>query len=214
MRRLFLIFSWLVTIAAMAQQGTAAEAQQGTAAEADYEEAVVDTTVVASSDIRSLFCEMPDSLLPFLSENNRLDMMDFMDSGMKAVVRNVFDGKSEMTALTDRYCRVSLTEATTLEMAVLDIAATSEKVLCAVFTYGSTEVKESAVYFYTTDWQRLETSRFAALPQQELYVASLSDEGAVLDIRITKALEQPAIEGQEMASEELTRLKWNGIKYN
>jgi hypothetical protein len=47
------------------------------------------------------FRQMPDSILPYLTANNRLDMLDFMDSHMKARVQNKFDGYSEMLSLAD-----------------------------------------------------------------------------------------------------------------
>lgn len=42
--------------------------------------------------IRDIFKQMPDSLMPYLSQNNRLDFIDFLDSHMKAEVRNTFGG--------------------------------------------------------------------------------------------------------------------------
>ena len=51
--------------------------------------------------IRDIFKQMPDSLMPYLSQNNRLDFIDFLDSHMKAEVRNTLGGTSEMTALAD-----------------------------------------------------------------------------------------------------------------
>ena len=59
----------------------------------------------AQQKMRDVFLRMPDGLLPYLTENNRLDFIDFMDSGMKAVVNNELGGKSEMLSLR-RYCRV------------------------------------------------------------------------------------------------------------
>ena len=37
--------------------------------------------------MRDVFKQMPDSLLPYLTQNNRLDFIDFMDSNMVAIVR-------------------------------------------------------------------------------------------------------------------------------
>ena len=34
--------------------------------------------------IRDVFKQMPDSLMPYLSQNNRLDFIDFLDANMKA----------------------------------------------------------------------------------------------------------------------------------
>ena len=38
--------------------------------------------------MRDVFNHMPDSLMPYLSHNNRLDFIDFIDSNMKSEVRN------------------------------------------------------------------------------------------------------------------------------
>ena len=51
--------------------------------------------------IRDVFKQMPVSVMPYLSENNRLDFIDFIDSDMKAIVRNRLGGSSEMISLTD-----------------------------------------------------------------------------------------------------------------
>ena len=54
-----------------------------------------------SIQIRDAFRAMPDSLMPYLSKNNRLDFIDFLDSNMKAEVKNALGGTSEMLSLGD-----------------------------------------------------------------------------------------------------------------
>ena len=53
--------------------------------------------------MRDVFKQMPDSLIPYLSSNNRLDFIDFIDSKMDAEVANSLGGKSRMQKLTDKY---------------------------------------------------------------------------------------------------------------
>ena len=48
--------------------------------------------------LRDAFRQMPDSVMPTLTQNNRLDCLDFLDAGMKAEVRNRLGGTSVMTA--------------------------------------------------------------------------------------------------------------------
>ena len=62
---------------------------------------IASSSVAQELTIRDVFRQMPDSLMPYLSTNNRLDFIDFLDSNMKAEVKNQFDGKSEMTVMTD-----------------------------------------------------------------------------------------------------------------
>lgn len=107
--------------------------------------------------MKEVFRTMPDSLMPYLSENNRLDFIDFMDSGMKAEVRNTLGGTSEMTALTVDSLSIRMSEALRVDMLLL--APSQEdtcRVVCFVQTYGTDSLSlESTVDYYTTTWQQL-----------------------------------------------------------
>ena len=56
------------------------------------------TGQVSAQDMlmRDVFRQMPDSIMPYLSQNNRLDFIDFLDSDMKAEVKNALGGTREM----------------------------------------------------------------------------------------------------------------------
>ena len=69
-----------------------------------------------AQNMREVFKSMPDSLTPYLSMNNRLDMMDFMDAGMKAVVTNQLGGDTEMTFLSDDSLSVKMNETLLLDL--------------------------------------------------------------------------------------------------
>ena len=69
-----------------------------------------------AQNVREVFKSMPDSLTPYLSMNNRLDMMDFMDAGMKAVVTNQLGGDTEMTFLSDDSLSVKMNETLLLDL--------------------------------------------------------------------------------------------------
>ena len=59
-------------------------------------------TVACAADLRTLFVDMPDSVIPTLTRSERLDFLDYMDSGMKAVVKNRLGGESEMRSMRRR----------------------------------------------------------------------------------------------------------------
>lgn len=112
--------------------------------------------------LRDLFRQMPDSLLPYLTQNNRLDFIDFIDSKMKAEVRNALDGTSEMTALTDDSLSIRLSEASTIDIHLLQTIAqpadSSRQVICVVRTWSiNNGGTESRTEFYGTDWTPLVT---------------------------------------------------------
>ena len=101
-----------------------------------------------TQDINSVFISMPDSLSPILTKVNRQDFADFLSSGMKAVVKNKFDGTSEMLKLTDDYLKLNTTSASSEEMKLLPLND-SVNVLCVVKTYSG-PAEDSKVTFYST----------------------------------------------------------------
>ena len=118
---------------------------------------VVDTLYMAIADY---FREIPDSILPTLSLNNRLDMLDFMESKMKAEVTNSLGGKSEMTLLTDSTLSIHMSKALKVDMLLLTPEASadtdSEEVLCLIETFGCDSLsQESKVRFFTLSWELL-----------------------------------------------------------
>ena len=83
--------------------------------------------------VRDLFKSMPDSLVPYLSTNNRLDMIDFMDAKMKAIVTNSLGGETEMIYLSDDSLAVKLNESSLLSMKTMQVDTTMYVVLSRTF---------------------------------------------------------------------------------
>ncbi|MEG1564487.1 MAG: DUF3256 family protein [Bacteroides sp.] len=111
---------------------------------------------------KTVFVQMPDSLLPLLTAVNRADCIDFLESQMKAQVDNRFGQKSEMTALGKDYLCLQLSPQTTWQMKLLP-ASDSTKVICVVSS-ACAPVCDSRIQFYTTDWKELPASDFLKLP--------------------------------------------------
>lgn len=128
---------------------------------------------VKAQNINSVFVEMPDSLSPLLTKVNRQDFADFLSSGMKAVVKNKFGGKSEMLKLTDNYLLLESSSVTKEEMKLLPLND-SVNVLCFVKTYSG-PVEDSTVKFYSTDWNELPSNSFILLPQHDDFYKIPSD---------------------------------------
>ena len=109
--------------------------------------------------IQDVFKQMPNSVLPTLSENNRLDMLDFMASKMKAEVTNRLGDKSEMTVLTDTTLAIRMSEALQVEMLLLkpeDAAGADSQVICLIETFGRDSLSlDSQVSFFTISWEKL-----------------------------------------------------------
>ncbi|HIZ05338.1 MAG TPA: DUF3256 family protein [Candidatus Phocaeicola gallistercoris] len=118
-----------------------------------------------AQDMRSLFIAIPDSIMPLLTKVNREDFGDFLDSGMKAEVKNRFGNKSEMRKMTSDYVDLQLTSSSNVEMKLLPMKD-SVKVICVVHTYSG-PVADSEISFYDTTWNKLSTNRFIDIPVED-----------------------------------------------
>ena len=115
---------------------------------------------VSASDgitLRDAFRQMPDSLMPTLTQNNRLDCLDFLDAGMKAEVRNRLGGTSVMTALTPDSLSLQVSPALRVDMLLLPLAEPIDTV-DYVIVVGETFLVDSiygetTLRYFTPTWQ-------------------------------------------------------------
>lgn len=105
-----------------------------------------------------LFKQMPDSLMPYLTTNNKLDMLDFIDAGMEAKVNNKFDGESILCELDSTYLRLKLNTSVEVEMKLLSssniLNDSTKHLICLVTTYGDL-IKESVLNLFTSKWNSI-----------------------------------------------------------
>lgn len=116
--------------------------------------------------IADVFKNMPDSLMPYLSANSRLDMIDFMEAGMRAEVTNLLQGDSEMTLLTADSLSIRMSEVLTIDLQLAGVAEpvdSSMFVVRMVRTYTINEHQtESIVDIYSTVWRHLSSERIVS----------------------------------------------------
>ena len=121
---------------------------------------------VRSQSLSDLFKCMPDSLLPYLSHNNRLDLLDFFEAGMEARVTNLFDGQTRLTALSADSLVLELSPSSSLSIRLCPVDApidSARQVLCLVGSvFLSPSECEQSTRFYSLRWRPLPESQ---LPQ-------------------------------------------------
>ncbi|KAA6317660.1 hypothetical protein EZS27_032219 [termite gut metagenome] len=120
------------------------------------------TASLSAQEAKELFIHIPDSLMPLLTPVNRADFVDFLESNMKAQVKNKFGNTSEMTDLTSDYIRLQVTSQSAWQMKVLALSDTT-KVICTVST-ACAPVCDSYIRFFTTDWKELPVRDYLPLP--------------------------------------------------
>jgi len=166
---------------------------------------------VQAKSIREVWAAMPDSMIPYLTKTLRLEMLDFTDMGVRADVKNVFGGVSEMDTLTTDYLKVTLNVSSELQMKMLPVQG-SDSVVCVVRTYLG-PVAESIVSIYSQDWTLLRTYDFTEMmgtDDESFISARLAIDDDTLFLRREKIL---ASKEEKEAGNEIIRqttVKWDG----
>lgn len=117
----------------------------------------------AGQTVDSLFAAMPDSIVPVMSRDNRLDCLDFYKSGMTANVRNILGGKCSIDTMGADYLRLSPTAASDVELRLYGADGGAE-VVAVAYTYGA-PARETVVRFYSADgWKPIATASLIEVP--------------------------------------------------
>ena len=123
-----------------------------------------------AQDMKSVFVSMPDSIAPLLTKVNKEDCIDFLDSGMKAEVRNRFNNVAEMKVLTEDYVLMQTTAHSSLEMKLLPVND-STKIVCMVKTVCASAC-DSEIHFYASDWSKeWPAKEYIQLPDSDVFFA-------------------------------------------
>lgn len=116
---------------------------------------------LSAQSMRTLFVQMPDSIMPFLTKNNREDCVDFIDANMLARVTNRLDAKSELLQFTSDYLHLKTSEAGSMQIKMLPFDG--DTILCVINTVCA-EACDSRIAFYTRNWQPLDGSIYFKKP--------------------------------------------------
>lgn len=108
----------------------------------------------AHKTMREAWVIMPDSMIPYLSQKLRVELVDYWDMKAEAKVKNMLEGETRLLKMTDRYMKLRLNEKTEASFRLLE-TGDSTYIICMVKTFCAPE-KESTVSFYSPEWLLLE----------------------------------------------------------
>ena len=134
---------------------------------------------VKAEDLRTLFVNMPDSIMPTLTRSDRMDFMDYMDSGMKARVRNKLGGESVMTAFSENSLTIMTSQSGRLEMALFPLKK-GQHLICIIKTVTA-RFDDSRITFYDQDWNPVDAGSLIELPQLDDYLTKTALKSDSLD---------------------------------
>lgn len=126
--------------------------------------------------MRQWLAAMPDSVMPLLTKNDRLDFIDFYDALMDAVVTNRLDGKSRMEMLTDDFLQISYTHSTDITMKLLPVNDSTD-ILCMVTT-AKAATSDSRIAFFDNEWGPLQSTCHIEQPCIEDFRSTLQSDSA------------------------------------
>lgn len=136
--------------------------------------------------MRDVFAQLPDSVLPYMTRNNRLDCIDFIENGIEARVSNRFDQSVVLDSLTEDFLLLRTSSASYVEAKLLPNG--NDTVICVNRTYTG-NAADSDVKLYTRDWALLQrlprpaVSEFLRLPAPD---SLLTAEAAADTLRMIR----------------------------
>lgn len=95
----------------------------------------------AQTDINAVFVSMPDSLLPLLTRNDRLDLLDYHKAGMEARVTNLMGGTTTLLERNDTTICLQLT------------AVSRWRITTVTDTLGAVRYRITKTFFLPDEWQ-------------------------------------------------------------
>lgn len=161
---------------------------------------------------------MPDSILPQLTRNNRLDFIDYLASNMKAETTNRLGGKSEMTILSDTYTNIRLSESAEVAFKLLT-TDTGDKLIMQIYTYTLPEsLKVSHPTFYSLEWKIIPPDTY--LPGYILHPdyntacqLTANAENSDLEVHKSKVIVLEPYDDKADNKQDIETLKWKGKTY-
>ncbi len=142
--------------------------------------------VLTAQGVGELWKVLPDELVPYLSEEERSEMIERSELMLDGAVTNELQDISYIDTLSTSYGRFVLSSARTMEIILLPSAG--DTLICLIDTY---EVggKRSVVSFYDIGWSPVEMvfpmPAFEVTP--EMFTGEESDEQTVEDESLGEA---------------------------
>lgn len=114
-----------------------------------------------SRTIADLFAIEPGTIFPLLTRTNRLDMVDYYNSGQMVAVPNNLAGESRLLELDSTYLKVQTSESRVVEM--LMRKAGKDTVITVIETV-MTPVPDSRLTQWNAHWQRFTSDKIFTKP--------------------------------------------------
>ena len=111
--------------------------------------------------IADFFASEPGNIFPLLTRTNRLDMVDYYNSGQMVTITNNLTGESSLLELDSIYLKVQSSKSRVVEMRMR--TAGKDTVITVIETV-MTPVPDSRLSQWNVYWQRFTSDRLFTMP--------------------------------------------------
>lgn len=124
--------------------------------------------------IADFFASEPGNIFPLLTRTNRLDMVDYYNSGQMVAIGNNLAGDSKLLELDSAYLKVQTSSSRMVEMLMRTVG---KDTVIAVIETVITPVPDSRLSQWNSHWQRYISNRLFAMPDiDDFIVGKMSKE--------------------------------------
>lgn len=114
--------------------------------------AVISGCIALTASARTVldfFAEAPEEIIPLLTTNTRLDMIDYYASGLSTPSSNTLSGKSRIVEADSLQAEIQLSEEVTFQLALYP---TKNDTLIVVVETFATPIPDSKIKVLNKDW--------------------------------------------------------------
>lgn len=143
--------------------------------------AVAAALCLVAGDAADVMCRMPKSLMPLLSVNDRLDIVDYYRYGSDRPRPDIFGTEWHITALSDATVTIATTDSVAQATVQLGVIPAGRDTVVAVITTVALPARDSRVALYRlSDW-----SEITPVPMPNYSQWLLPDAGSVDNLDTT-----------------------------
>lgn len=124
--------------------------------------------------VADLFATEPGNIFPLLTRTNRLDMVDYYNSGQMVAVPNNLAGETRLLELDSAYLKVQTSNSRVVEMCMRKVG--KDTVITVIETV-MTPVPDSRLTQWNVHWQRYISDKLFSMPSiDDFLVKKMSRE--------------------------------------
>ena len=170
---------------------------------------------INAQSMRSLWINMPDSVIGYLDKNSRIESLDYLEMKVKSDVKNMLDETSTVDTITNDFMSATLSSAMKLTIKKLPVDS-NDSLICMVRTYTAGNQKESSICFFNNKWEPLKINVEIPTQSNDNNIV-LQQEISSSDILVIQLQPKVFVEDKEdeNTAKSLITLKWNpkSVKY-